>query len=767
MKKFFLATLITILAFPQLSFAQQPQEVRDIFTTVKITSHKYTRNGMIQPQGSGSATILNSSGLILTNNHVVVDDEEEALDAFEICFTFKNRTASDKPICEYTADLIARNEDMDLALLQIRNRDIRGNRVGSLPFLSIDDNLTIEVGDDISIIGYPGTGGETITTTKGQVSGFEKRDDVQYVKTDTDISGGNSGGTAINADGQFVGVPTYVRSAIENLGYMLDIREAVEWIELVRGDEPQENNEATSKLEVRNRTKNDADATHQYFHQYYPNFAFTMPEDWEIKLMNHDTVVAGIETSKDSYFFTVQLQESPIKVTEELLQRKIFRPLEKQRDYIDDYVKEKTTFNGHDAYYISYKIQDTYAIRYVIPYGYTVVIVKYNIDLTKDEGEQDFYEEIAKSFEIRSESLDLPRENEILVWDDPMFSIEAPDSWSILRNNDASSEELIASLAQHDNLEGDMVVYYDELTESEKGLNMADLLDKVLHDKRYQPGYRLINKSDNVSMGGLNGFSLTYVYEGTEYQQTRKKSEVYLIDGEYFYLFSYDDLKDVYDQNVEQFIKLLESFQNLAPEYTETPQDFVINSLNSVFKDIDYHRFEREITVLKEKEVIAGYPDGNFYPERNVSRIEALKMIIEGSIYVKEEQEDYELTKSLEMFEVGEPVEPDFEDILDETLIKYARYAKRNGIVTGFTETEFGPDENVTLAQAIKMVMKVFEIPVWQNTDETVQMPWYKPYIDKGYELNIIPSGIGAPEKELTRSEFSAILVNIIEQAED
>jgi S1-C subfamily serine protease len=768
MKKLIIALSLVALVIPNLSFAQaQPGQTLDIFTTVKIVAHKYTRNGMITPKGSGSATILTSNGLILTNNHVVTDEEDEPLDAFEICFTFKNGQDSDEPICEYTAALIARNEDMDLALLKVRSQDIRGERVGKMPFLAIDDQVDIEVGDDVTIIGYPGTGGDTITTTKGQVSGFEKRDDAQYIKTDTDISGGNSGGTAINNDGQFVGVPTYVRSQIDNLGYMLDIREGQDWIEEMRTVSPVVNKEANAKLEARNRNKNDTDNNGRYLHQYYPNFAFNMPADWELKLMNHNTVVAGVELSQDSYFFTVQVQESPVTVTEELLQRKVFRPLEKQKEYIDDYVKEKTTFNGYDGYFVSYKINDTHAIRYIIPYGYTIIVVKYNIDLSKDQEDKVLYEEVAKSFEIKSSPLPFPLEGDSLEWSDPAFDITAPDTWHILPNNDAQSEELIATLAQFDNLEGTMVAYYDEFTESEKGLSATELLEKVINDKKFQPGYRLVNKSDDITIGGLEGFSLTYLYEGSEYQQTRKKSEVFLINGEDFYLFYYDDLDTVYSENVESFKQLLSSFQNKDPQYIEAEQPFKINSLNHVFKDINYHRFEREITVLKERDVIDGYPDGNFYPERNVSRIEALKMIIQGKIDIKEDQEDFELTTALNLFEEGEFVGIDFEDIKDESLVKYARYAKKNNIAQGYSETRFGPDQNVTLAQATKMIITLFEIPVWQNTDDTVSLPWYKSYVDKGYELNIIPSGLGEPEKELTRSEFSAILVNVLEQAED
>jgi hypothetical protein len=64
----------------------------------------------------------------------------------------------------------------------------------------------------LSIFGFPGIGGETVTFTSGNVSGFSSESKLRYprawIKTDATISGGNSGGTALNDDGYLVGIPT-------------------------------------------------------------------------------------------------------------------------------------------------------------------------------------------------------------------------------------------------------------------------------------------------------------------------------------------------------------------------------------------------------------------------------------------------------------------------------------------------------------------------------------------------------------------------------
>jgi S1-C subfamily serine protease len=70
----------------------------------------------------------------------------------------------------------------------------------------------LDVGDPIWLVGYPSTGGQgsrvTITCTRGVVSGFEASDFGYVIKTDAEITSGNSGGAALDDEGRLVGVPT-------------------------------------------------------------------------------------------------------------------------------------------------------------------------------------------------------------------------------------------------------------------------------------------------------------------------------------------------------------------------------------------------------------------------------------------------------------------------------------------------------------------------------------------------------------------------------
>ena len=203
--------------------------------TVKIESFRLARNGDIFQANSATATIISENGLLLTNSHVVLGNQDKPYDVFGVCLSFNDL---DDPVCEYAAFLKAYDQDLDLALLQLSPLDNRGGQLGQLPYLTYDYSGNIISGDSLDIYGYPDVGGKTLTKTRGQISGFEAKSSAQYFKTDADISSGNSGGTALDGAGNFVGVPTYILSSYDNIGYVLDIKEATSFINGHLADEP-------------------------------------------------------------------------------------------------------------------------------------------------------------------------------------------------------------------------------------------------------------------------------------------------------------------------------------------------------------------------------------------------------------------------------------------------------------------------------------------------------------------------------------------------
>ncbi len=175
---------------------------------------------------TGSGSVIDARGLILTNGHVV-DDRYGDYDTLGVAVT--GRT-DEPPELMYLAEIASADYELDLAVIRIV-ADMNGNAVEpSLTAISLGDSDRVEIGDHLRVLGYPGIGGETITFTEGAVSGFTSDRSVDgraWIKTDATIAGGNSGGMAVNMAGQLIGVPTRA-SAGETEGDIVDCRPVVD-----------------------------------------------------------------------------------------------------------------------------------------------------------------------------------------------------------------------------------------------------------------------------------------------------------------------------------------------------------------------------------------------------------------------------------------------------------------------------------------------------------------------------------------------------------
>jgi S1-C subfamily serine protease len=160
---------------------------------------------------NGSGSVITPDGLILTNAHVVLPEKPYQVDALVISFTEKEDQA---PKPTYFAEVMQADSDLDVAVLHV-TKDINGNDVDraglQLPIVPLGNSDDVHIGDALTIIGYPGIGGSTITLTRGDVAGFTsdaKFGDRAFIKTSATIAGGNSGGLGANNKGQLVGIPT-------------------------------------------------------------------------------------------------------------------------------------------------------------------------------------------------------------------------------------------------------------------------------------------------------------------------------------------------------------------------------------------------------------------------------------------------------------------------------------------------------------------------------------------------------------------------------
>ncbi len=149
---------------------------------------------------TGSGTVVLDGGYVLTNAHVVVDIDGSGKVCRDLTVWF-TRSFEEEPSDWVEANLVAEDGRLDLAVLQLRAP------VPAAMSIRIAEQR-LEPGEAIRILGYPGMGGMTMTLTRGAYSGIVDYDGETYIKTDADISEGNSGGAAFDEAGVFIGVPT-------------------------------------------------------------------------------------------------------------------------------------------------------------------------------------------------------------------------------------------------------------------------------------------------------------------------------------------------------------------------------------------------------------------------------------------------------------------------------------------------------------------------------------------------------------------------------
>jgi S1-C subfamily serine protease len=220
---FKILSIVMVLALLMGTLGTVPSQALDretrrqvLKSVVRLYATVEDASGDLTPLWWGSGTIIDPQGLILTNCHVALPaamgyPPDYEYDVLVVALTI----SSDEPARPtYLAEVAAYDPFLDLAVVRVTH-DLDGSPVDSealdLPHTNLGDSSTLVVGDKLNIFGYPGIGGETITFTSGNVSGFNREAGVDgraWIKTDATIAGGNSGGTAVDEEGLLVGVPT-------------------------------------------------------------------------------------------------------------------------------------------------------------------------------------------------------------------------------------------------------------------------------------------------------------------------------------------------------------------------------------------------------------------------------------------------------------------------------------------------------------------------------------------------------------------------------
>ncbi|HJV33719.1 DegQ family serine endoprotease [Geomonas sp.] len=177
----------------------EDQQFRDFFK--KYFGNMPDRE--MKQQSLGSGFIIDDSGLIITNNHMIEGAEE-----------IKVKLADGR---EFKAKVTGRDPKTDLALIKI------SSTFGHLPSLQLGDSDKVRVGDWVLAVGIPFGLEHTVTqgiiSATGRVIGSGPYDN--FLQTDAPINPGNSGGPLVNMKGEVIGINTAIVSGGQGLGFAI------------------------------------------------------------------------------------------------------------------------------------------------------------------------------------------------------------------------------------------------------------------------------------------------------------------------------------------------------------------------------------------------------------------------------------------------------------------------------------------------------------------------------------------------------------------
>jgi serine protease Do len=189
-----------------------PPEFRDFFGYEYEKPKEKTEEDTEKTEvGGGTGFIVSSDGLIVTNKHVVFDEDAQ--------YTVLTNDGE-----SYEAKVIAKDPAQDIAILKIEAENLKPAKLG--------DSNTVKIGQTAIAIGNS-LGEFRNTVSVGVVSGLsrsitasggdfvEKLDNV--IQTDAAINTGNSGGPLLNLKGEVIGMNTAIAEGAQNIGFAIPV----------------------------------------------------------------------------------------------------------------------------------------------------------------------------------------------------------------------------------------------------------------------------------------------------------------------------------------------------------------------------------------------------------------------------------------------------------------------------------------------------------------------------------------------------------------
>lgn len=212
MKKLLALFVITLFTLHQAVYANTLKDTSNsvvkVYSSLSIPNYKEPWQTSTRSQISGSGAIIDGN-YIITNAHVVSNAK----------FIQVSKDQSSKRV---TAKIKYISHQADLAILEVDDKSFF-NGTKQLKFTQ-----NVKTGDNVTVLGYP-MGGATLSTTKGTISRIEPQnyawsyERMLAIQIDASVNSGNSGGAALNDNGEIVGIvmQSYAKSQADNISYII------------------------------------------------------------------------------------------------------------------------------------------------------------------------------------------------------------------------------------------------------------------------------------------------------------------------------------------------------------------------------------------------------------------------------------------------------------------------------------------------------------------------------------------------------------------
>jgi len=207
---------------PYNPFSDLPPEFQQFFGGGTQFYQPCQKGTKLQEIGGGSGFIISSDGLIVTNKHVVSDENA----------SYTVLTNDGK---KYDAKVLALDPSLDLAVIKIST--------SGLPTVSLGDSDSLKLGQTAIAIGNA-LGEFRNTVSVGVISGLSRNITAtgggstetlkNLIQTDAAINAGNSGGPLLNLKGEVVGINVAMASDAQSIGFSLPINQVKKAIQSVQ-----------------------------------------------------------------------------------------------------------------------------------------------------------------------------------------------------------------------------------------------------------------------------------------------------------------------------------------------------------------------------------------------------------------------------------------------------------------------------------------------------------------------------------------------------